>query len=869
MKNLITISILLLSLMSASAHAQFIHPGVVFNSQDLDRMKNNIDVEPWATGYKILLNDRKSSFNYQMQGPHEIVDRNGQNYGDFNDDMDSIFYQSIQYYITGDERYAENSIEMIEAWATTLEHIGGNVPALASADRGVKMLIGAEILRYNYRGWNDNLTQITERYARDVLLPPLYIPDPARTANQGATQMAGAISVAIYMNDETLFNQVIDAFLNEPCAGISNTLPSGVTGDTGRDYGHPFGMVLNLAQTAEAAHQQGIDLYSVLDNRVLAITEYWNAYGLGVEVPYTPYGTCYDFFPTIGERGRGFNDFNTNILLEIVNGAYGVRKGMDTPFTTQRINEIPTSINTFFFKKDFDSSTSTPIREPYAQHTVRTDNQLTDVQIGNPNNASSSFNNSRWTLTASNGDVNGGANSDSFQYAYQRMNSNATIIARVNSINSSNSNAKVGLMFRESLDSGSDMHSVFGHNSGMTHATWRGQNIVNDDLISTDGSSTNSYRDEAMPAWLKIEVNDGRVSGFYAPDSSVVPDDEAWSPVSTGFFDASNDFYIGIFTASHNNDRATGVFSDVEVLTQNEEQGEEPDISSFTPDPNKTYYLDVPRHNLRLAATGDNEEPYTTTTEATGADVEWQFVSNGRGAWHIQRAAGGSVPRLRTDNSLLADMQSVDSAGVFTYYQFARGESQGTHFLTLPDGPSSFRRLQMTPEGEIRFFPTTATGSWESWQITEASTSASPVRLVQMTKRNASDFAIDGQSGGGTKQNIHLWSDNPNNVNQQWLEIDRGDGFYSYQKQNTEFCIDGGVGGATAQNVFLIACRDSNQNQHWKKIAVGDGNYRLEKRNSPGFSIDGGRRGARGQTVYLWSSNSSNPNQHWTFNYLD
>ena len=122
---------------------------MVFNTQDLDRMRDNINVEPWRTGYQIMLDDSKSSFNYQMQGPFERVDRNGANFGEFNDDMDAIYYQSIQYYITGDERYTESAIEMIEAWVLTHEFIGGNVPTLASADRGVRMITGAEILRYN------------------------------------------------------------------------------------------------------------------------------------------------------------------------------------------------------------------------------------------------------------------------------------------------------------------------------------------------------------------------------------------------------------------------------------------------------------------------------------------------------------------------------------------------------------------------------------------------------------------------------------------------------------------------------------------------------------------------------------------------
>ena len=885
MKKISSAVLLSLGLMATTADAQFEHPGVLFSSQDLDRMRINSTIEPWRTGYEIILDDRRSSRNYQMQGPHRIVDRNGQNFGDYNDDMDSIFYQALQFNVTGDERFAESAMEMIRAWASEHEFIGGNVPALAAADRGVRMIVASEILRYGYDGWTNELTQLTERYARDVLLPPLYVPDPLRHANQGATQLAGALSLAIYMNDETLFDQVINAFLNEPCAGISNTLPNGVTGDTGRDYGHAFGMVLNLAQTAEVAHKQGVDLFSVLNNRVLAITEAWNAYGLFNEVPYEPYGTCYDFFPTIGERGRGFNDHNTNILLEIVNGAYNVRKGIPNPFTTARINEIPASLNTFLFKKDIDNSTSRSVGEPIAPHTGRTNNRLTGGQVGNPRNASSSFNNNRWTLTASNGDV--GGRDDDFQYAYRKMNGDATIVARVNSLDSRNENAKVGLMFRESLDDRSDMHSVHGHNRGQTHAAWRGTEIVNDDLLRDSGSSTNSYRDEAMPAWFKVEINDGRVSTFYAPDSNNEPEDESWSPVSTAFFDQTDDYYIGVFAASTNNDRVTGVFSDVEVRTR--QGASTPTISptstpttprlsptsptsgnSFTPDPSKTYYLDVPRHNLRLAATGESEDPFTTSTNTTGDNVEWRFISNGDGSWFIQRAAGGSVPRLRSDDSILADMESTNDNGRFAFYQFSRSDAD-THFITLPGGPDGFQRLQMTPEGDIRHFPTTAAGSWESWRITEAPTrvSNSDGRLVQMIKRNASGFAVDGRTGGANEQNIHLWNNNENNVNQQWIEIDRGNGFYSYRKQNTDFCIDGDNGGAVAQNVYLFECGDNNRNQHWRKVDVGGGNFRLEKRNSPEFSLDGGRRGARAQNVYLWSSNNRNQNQHWTFNYLD
>ncbi len=136
--------------------------------------------------------------------------------------------------------------------------------------------------------------------------------------------------------------------------------------------------------------------------------------------------------------------------------------------------------------------------------------------------------------------------------------------------------------------------------------------------------------------------------------------------------------------------------------------------------------------------------------------------------------------------------------------------------------------------------------------------------IVAMRKGNATNFGIDGNNGGGNGQNVYLWSASNGNINQQWVEINRGNGFYSYQKRNTNFCLDGGNGGANGQNVYLWTC-NNNQNQHWRKVNVGNGKFRLEKRNAPGFSIDGGNGGANGQNLYLWSSSNGNQNQHWQF----
>ena len=147
-------------------------------------------------------------------------------------------------------------------------------------------------------------------------------------------------------------------------------------------------------------------------------------------------------------------------------------------------------------------------------------------------------------------------------------------------------------------------------------------------------------------------------------------------------------------------------------------------FSSFTPNPNRRYYIDVPAHSLRLAANGSSDTPYTVSGDTTGADVEWKFVAQGNGAWHIQRASGGALSRLASDNSSEADMEPEDSAGAFTYYDMLSStETEGTYYITLRDGPSNYQRLQVDGDGDVNFVSTNSDREWESFSIKEAPSS--------------------------------------------------------------------------------------------------------------------------------------------------
>lgn len=143
-------------------------------------------------------------------------------------------------------------------------------------------------------------------------------------------------------------------------------------------------------------------------------------------------------------------------------------------------------------------------------------------------------------------------------------------------------------------------------------------------------------------------------------------------------------------------------------------------VPPFAPDPSKKYYIDAPAHDLRIGATGEAEDVFTTSTATTGENVEWVFVDQGKGAWYIQRAAGGSKSRLRarSRSNGKAGMRSASSKGPLAYYHLSGGDLPDTYFLTLPDSNKKQFRLQVDTQGDVRFASASGQGSWESLQLT-------------------------------------------------------------------------------------------------------------------------------------------------------
>ena len=211
----------------SQAH-QFVHPGISWSTNDLDRMSALRTTSPWAEGWNQLVNSNEGSFSYQMQGPFELVsNRPDINMREHTADSEAAMYHAIQWYVTRNIGHAILATQIVDAWATTHTTWDGTSIHLHAAYRGGMMVQAAEILRHTYPGWTEQNTINCENYFRNIIYPQFRIPDPVRAANQGANNIWGALQVAVFLSDDQMFQDCLDAYLESPCGGISNSLANG------------------------------------------------------------------------------------------------------------------------------------------------------------------------------------------------------------------------------------------------------------------------------------------------------------------------------------------------------------------------------------------------------------------------------------------------------------------------------------------------------------------------------------------------------------------------------------------------------------------------------------------------------------------
>src|SRR5438067_7411627 len=115
--KLVVLVFLMVTSFNSLCAQSFIHPGLLHKKSDLDRMKMMVAAgkEPWKSSFASLSLNQFASYNYIVRGNSSmaVLDvTNNTEYNKFKFDGLAAYYNSLMWYITGDERYAKKAVEI-------------------------------------------------------------------------------------------------------------------------------------------------------------------------------------------------------------------------------------------------------------------------------------------------------------------------------------------------------------------------------------------------------------------------------------------------------------------------------------------------------------------------------------------------------------------------------------------------------------------------------------------------------------------------------------------------------------------------------------------------------------------------------------
>jgi len=337
-------SLLIFVITNGAIAQQFSHPGLLQNREDLDRIKKGVadKSELIYSGFVVFKASPLSQKNYQMLGPLAMVSRKP-TVGQVNYDSDAgaAYQNAIMWVITGDHDYAAKAQEIINRWSATLKKIGGQDAVLMAGLGPFKMINAAEILRYTDSGWGAADIEQTEKHFKEVVYP--VIKDYALFANGNWDNAAvkTVMAIGVFCNDRNIFENGLRYYVDGAGDGSLKHYvvnEEGQCQESGRDQAHTQLGLGHLADCAEIAWHQGLDLYGYANNRLLKGFEYTAKYNLGLEVPYAGRldQTGKYFHEKISNESRG----KFRAIYEQVYNHYVNRAGLEAPFTKSVAEKI-------------------------------------------------------------------------------------------------------------------------------------------------------------------------------------------------------------------------------------------------------------------------------------------------------------------------------------------------------------------------------------------------------------------------------------------------------------------------------------------------------------------------------------------------
>ena len=360
-----TLLALLFCAFSLGGWAQgFIHPGILHTQADFDRVKEKLATgqEPWVSAYEKLTSSSHVDLNWKPAPTTKIIRDGGTvwepdptNYWNAYRDVATAYQCALVWKISGDTRYADKSIQILNAWARTCKAVAGNSNvSLASGIYGYEFANAGELMR-DYEGWSRVDFAAYQKWMMDVFRPQVFdflerrhgTVDVHYWSNWGLCNVLSAISIGILCDDVYTYNAGMEYYKYMEDRGYAESLhnlvwilfddergPFGQFGqmqESNRDQGHATMAALLAADICGVGLNQGEDAWRQDNDRIIKGLEYVAAYNSGVDdLPNEPYTQRYnEVYAVMGEGGRGGGRPN---WPRIVNYYENVR-GVEVPYS--------------------------------------------------------------------------------------------------------------------------------------------------------------------------------------------------------------------------------------------------------------------------------------------------------------------------------------------------------------------------------------------------------------------------------------------------------------------------------------------------------------------------------------------------------
>ncbi len=577
----------------------FVHPGVFNCESDFARMREKIanKEEPWLSAWNNLLNSPEASLNWYSSATTTVIrGGTGDNVVKLYRDVAAMYQHALIYKINGDISHGSKAVELLNSWSAINKSISGNADRyLASGLDGYQLANAAEMMR-GYPGFD------VERF-KSYLLNVFYYPmnerfligneygaphnDACATnyrVNWDICNMNAMMAISIFCDYKEGYNKVLNYCKNGDGTGninrAINFVHSPIWGqweESGRDQGHATGGLALYGLFCEIAWNQGTDLYSYNDSRYRKGAEYVARYnimktdtsgawvGKYNDLPYTTYsrlmgsnctwytesalspsvrgkyGTCWEMIYNHYARRLGQGDKVKSIyeILQQQPSSYvpSVNAHADTYDTP--------GLGTLTFRTDSDG-----LILPWSNMDI---NARSIVKL--PVYGRTSLKDSIFTVKGSGAGIKG--TTDQFQFAYQKLVDNGSIVARISSMEQANALAQAGLMIRDNLE----QNSIF---TFVGVSTSQGAVLCSRDSIGKNAVSATPNIPINFPCWIRLNRNSDTIQ------TAISSDGANWTALGSKVLKLKRLVFVGLAVSSNNTDSiCTTLFDKVQIAQGN------------------------------------------------------------------------------------------------------------------------------------------------------------------------------------------------------------------------------------------------------------------------------------------------------------